>query len=177
MGEFPHATRESDCFLLLVICDNYSSDNSELRLYSNIPKTGFGLICPLFLWITEFSVNYQNELSSRVFGAVEPGFRKNPLNGARALAQKFLNGRFALVPLNAPRALASGFRVSDKGKAEPPCSHTRRFRFPKEGVKNETQNSNGGVTQSRYTAPLPGSAGDKIPMQSHVERGALVSTT
>lgn len=45
---------------------------------------------------------------------------------------------------------------------------------PKEGVKNETQNSNGGVTQSRCNAPLPGSSGDKIPMQSHVERGALV---
>nr|DAQ41310.1 MAG TPA: hypothetical protein [Caudoviricetes sp.] len=43
----------------------------------------------------------------------------------------------------------------DKGKAEPPCSHTRRFRFPKEGVKNETQNSNGGVTPSRYHCAAP----------------------
>nr|DAQ41312.1 MAG TPA: hypothetical protein [Caudoviricetes sp.] len=30
MGVSPHATLKSDCFLLLVICDSYSSDNSKL---------------------------------------------------------------------------------------------------------------------------------------------------
>ena len=125
---------------------NFTSDRPFFSAYKYIRRyfspfkthltaLDFGLFVPCFCGQSEFSETSKTHFSAGFSVRLNRVFGKILLMAHVHWFENSLMADLHWFPLMRHVHWSADSRFSDKGKAEPPCSHTRRFRFPKDGVK------------------------------------------